>query len=183
MNTEQQNKLDALMDQVPQNVPSERDLWPGIEARLSRDSRDHPVQWSGWLWRAAAAALLIAGSSFTTAVMMQRNIPETAARGPEETRIVPAGLAGEFVPGQKYRLARESLVADFNVQVAQLPKDTQRKVQNNLAQIERALEEIGAALETNPNSTLLQQLLVTTYQEELDVLAGVNRMTLTRIDT
>ncbi len=39
MNDEQQNKLDALMDELPRDVPSAQDLWPDIEARLSRPAR------------------------------------------------------------------------------------------------------------------------------------------------
>ncbi len=49
-------------------------------------------------------------------------------------------------------------------------------VERNLAQIREAVKEINQALEDDPGNILLQQLLMAAYQDEMDVLANVNRM-------
>ena len=41
----------------------------------------------------------------------------------------------------------------------------------------RAADEINAALARQPGDPLLQELLLSTYQEELGVLASVNQLT------
>ena len=51
------------------------------------------------------------------------------------------------------------------------------KVEDNLKQINRALSDISDALSGDPDNVLLQQLLLSMYQEELAVFENVNRMT------
>ena len=52
--------LDTALDAMPRSVEPERDLWPAIEARLEpREVRNG----RRWLWPAAAAVLLVVGSS------------------------------------------------------------------------------------------------------------------------
>ena len=49
----------------------------------------------------------------------------------------------------------------------------------NLADIQRASAELAAALDQHPASPLLQELLVSTYQEELELFSQINQMTAT----
>ena len=44
----------------------------------------------------------------------------------------------------------------------------------NIETIRSALEEIDGALQDNPDDPLLQELMLQTYQRELDVMARVN---------
>jgi hypothetical protein len=58
-----------------------------------------------------------------------------------------------------------------------MPPSARQKLEANLAEMRRAAEEINAALARQPGDPLLQELLLSTYQEELGVLASVNQLT------
>ncbi len=66
--------------ELPLEVAPGRDLWPDIAARI--DERAQPVasttRRSAWLWQAAAAVVLVAGSSLLTASLLDRSRPAAA---------------------------------------------------------------------------------------------------------
>ena len=97
---------------------------------------------------------------------------------------MPASFAGQGL-GQSYTQARAALDKDFEARLAQLPAPTREKVERNLAQIRGAAHEIAETLAQHPNDPLLQELLLSTYQSELRLLADVSRMppaSTTRVD-
>lgn len=168
--------LDAALDELPRSVEPGRDLWPSIAARLEeRDGRAG----RRWLWPAAAAVLLVAGSSFITATLLRRDEPLVATQVPADRQVGYAAAA--FGPGQTldptYAAARAELASTLSARIDRLPPDARRKLEWNLAELRRASAEINAALELNPGDPLLEELLLSSYQEELAVLARVNQLT------
>jgi len=167
--------LDAALDALPRSVEPERDLWPAIEARL--DSRDGHAG-RRWLWPAAAAVLLVVGSSLITATLLRDDEPLVARRAPADGPVSYAAAA--FGPGQAldpaYDTARRDLSRTLSARIGRLPPDARRQVEKNLAEIRRAGAEINAALELNPGDPLLEELLLNAYQDELAVLASVNQL-------
>jgi hypothetical protein len=69
------------------------------------------------------------------------------------------------------------LVIDLAERLDRLPPVTRLKVEKNLAEIQQALTQINAALELVPGDPMLQELLMNTYQDELNLLAQLNQTT------
>lgn len=167
--------LDTALDALPRGIEPGRDLWPAIEARL--EPREvHAGR--RWLWPAAAAVLLVVGSTLITATLLRDDEPLVAQRAPA------AGQAGyadaAFGPGQTldpaYETARQDLARTLSARIDRLPPDARRQVEKNLAEIRRASAEINAALELSPGDPLLEELLLNAYQDQLAVLASVNQL-------
>ena len=114
--------LDTALDALPRGIEPGRDLWPAIEARL--EPREvHAGR--RWLWPAAAAVLLVVGSTLITATLLRDDEPLVAQRAPA------AGQAGyadaAFGPGQAldpaYETARQDLARTLSARIDRLPPD------------------------------------------------------------
>jgi hypothetical protein len=168
--------LDDALGSLPRHVEPGHDLWPAIEARLeprgARGSRR-------WPWAAAAAVLLAVGASLITANRMRREDATVAQPAPAAGQAAFAAVA--FGPGQAldpaYETARQGLARSLSARIDRLPPDARQKLEKNLALLRQASAEINAALELSPGDPLLEELLLSTYQEELAVLASVNQLT------
>lgn len=165
---------------LPLDITPQRDLWPGIEARISSE-QSAPMRRK---WRVggalAAAVALVALSSLTTLWLAQQGsdvelsqvVPPAA-----ETRAEPLAAFGpDHELGPRYRRARNQLTVDLDARMQALPPATREVVEQNLQQIRRAVTEINQALAEDPGNALLQQLLMATYQDELAVLTEMNRI-------
>jgi hypothetical protein len=180
--------LDARLQQLPREIAPGRDLWPGIESRLEPRAladRRRPA----WLWQAAAAVLLVAGSSLLTATLMNERRDDgtmaaspvpVPAPGPAAVDTVQA-MPVAFGPGKRldpeYLAARKQLTVVLEERMARLPTSTRAKLEASLGELRRAAEQINVALAEQPDDPLLQELLLATYQDELAVLANVNQLT------
>jgi hypothetical protein len=98
--------------------------------------------------------------------------------------VTPAPLAtaspvafGPEVLGAEYLNARADLDRAFEQRIASLPPATRTKLQRDLADLRQAAQEISNTLAQHPSDPLLQELLMSTYQRELQLLADVNNMT------
>ena len=107
-----------------------------------------------------------------TLTVVQRPGPAVADRPNGE----PARFGAGYDLGANHQLVRASLREDLARHLETLPPETAAVVERNLAQIREAVKEINQALENDPGNILLQQLLMAAYQDEMDVLANVNRM-------
>lgn len=182
-------RLDALLGELPLEVAPGRDLWPDVAARI--DERVQPVAYkarpAAWLWQAAAAVVLVAGSSLLTASLLDRNVlkqrsavtavPANAHAASDAAVAMPAafGPAGQLDP--EYVAARRQLTQVLNQRIAALPTSARAKLEFNLGEMRRAADEINAALAAQPGDPLLEELLLKTYQDELAVLSNVSQLT------
>jgi hypothetical protein len=179
MSDRDRNPDDPLLkaaSRLPGELPPERDLWPGIRDRLAMEAGatgSTPRAWSGWTFRFAAAAALVAATALVT-LQLVREEPSAPLVGADT--LEPARFGAAYDLGAKHKLARASLSRDLERHLQDLPTDTAAVVRRNLEQIRLAVSEINAALEEDPNNILLQQLLMAAYQDEMDVLVNVNRM-------
>ena len=169
--------LDDALGRLPQGIEPPRDLWPAIEARLEPRA---PGARRRWLWpTAAAAVLLVVASSLITATVLRRDDVVAVRRA--GTPPAAAVTAAAFGPGQalgpSYLAARQELTRSLESRIERLPPEGRRQLEKNLAELHRASAEINAALARQPGDPLLQELLLSTYQEELGVLASVNQLT------
>ena len=169
-------RLDEALELLPRGIEPPRDLWPVIEARLERRPLRAPGRWP---WLAAAAVLLVVGSSLITASLLRRE-PAATAQAPL-ARPEAAVTRAAFGPGQTldpaYDVIRQQLADSLAARIDRLPPAARAKLEANLAELHRATAEINAALELSPGDPLLEELLINSYQDELAVLASVNQLT------
>jgi len=171
-------RLDRALAGLPRELPPENDLWPGIAAQL--EPRRAPRR---WLPLAAAAVLLVVSSSLITAQLVRWSAAPAASIATVAPPATPdAGVVrpASFGPGHaldpEYAAARQQLAAMLAQRMDRLPSSARQKVEDNLAQLHRATDEINAALALQPGDALLEELLLNTYQDELAVLASVNQL-------
>ncbi len=135
------------------DIPPPADLWAGIAPRLAAPRRRLSVP-LGWL--AAAAVLLVVGSSAVTVAVLRRS---TGAIDPvfatTEARYQQAALELDDL----YQRVRDSLTPD-----------TRLVLERNLAVIERALGEARSALRADPANRTLEAIVVGAWRRKIEFL-------------
>jgi hypothetical protein len=190
-------RLDARLRGLPLEVEPERDLWAGIAARIETGAAPMtvPARRPAWMWQAAAAVVLVAGSSLLTASLLDRQatvsqsaqqpgaVPVAPAAGQAapatagESTVLPAAFGPAGRLDNEYLAARQQLTRVLDGRIAALPPSARAKLEFNLGEMRRAADEINAALAAQPGDPLLEELLLKTYQDELAVLSNVNELT------
>jgi hypothetical protein len=164
--------------ELPQDVAPARDLWPGIAARLGEDRRATASRGVGWPAALAAGFLVAAVSALLTWGLL-RESPAPADAGvlaggtTAPAAFVPVNYGPNSVIGAEQLAARDAMLAEFQRRLAGLAPATRESVLANLAIIQKAADEIDAALARDPASGLLNGLLVGTYQQELQLYSKV----------
>ena len=171
MTTRRLNRLDELA----QSVPPARDLWPAISAAIEADRAASAVPAQGlrrYGWRpagamAAAVALVAVGVYIGKAITPTVNV--NTAQNAQVTDVIPAA----FQRDANYRKQRDELAADVQKRLAAMPPAERDKVSASLKTLSRSITEIEAALGRDPANALLQELLVSSRQEEMRALTVV----------
>jgi len=174
--------LDEALASLPESVAPQRDLWPQIRAEIEKTpivAPASPVQ-STW-FRLAAAVLLVLATSFVTYYVTRQSMQQQVAQVTPEAAPAPqlTGQPASFTFGRErlgagYMNARAELDKRFKERLAALPPADRAKVEKNLADLRHAADEISATLAQHPSDPLLQDLLMSTYQSELQLLANVS---------
>jgi len=141
---------------LPGEIPPARDLWPNIARRLER-----PGHWR-WMPAAVAASVLISVTAtwFTWHVFEQQ-------RRDAATLLAAQQLLQEL--RQPYVSVRADYEAQWPMLRTQLDPETVTVVERNLEIIHKANAELARALERQPDSPVLRQLLRQTMAQEVDV--------------
>ena len=166
--------LDALLERaraLPREAEPERDLWLGIRNRIELAGAPAPerarlfgARLSVPVWAASAAALLLVATTIGTALWL-RSAPSlddpAAIRALADSLRDRDGTSG----------VHQDLLALLDERREQLPPEVVAAVEQNLAQIDRAIAEIHVAFEQHPDNPALQFLLAEAYRREADMLA------------
>nr|WP_298717172.1 hypothetical protein [uncultured Steroidobacter sp.] len=189
----QGDPLSQMLSALPKDVQPERDLWQGIHAEISKTpivTDSAPVvhfRSSRW-FQLAAGVLLVLATSLTTFVITRQSMEKDAAlqlaqqqqQAPVPTATAPLNaMPVSFGPealGADYLKARSELDRRFEERIKTLAPSTRAKLERNLADLRHAANEISATLAENPSDPLLQDLLMSTYQRELQLLADVSEV-------
>jgi hypothetical protein len=165
----------AIAD-LPRDIAPARDLWPGIAAQIGATNGQRPRAWRvptpAWAFAAAVACVAVGvwigrASSPPRAMLAANEAPAASA-----TRVQAVGYA----PGARFERTREALLREVGERLAGLPPATRARVEASLATVQRARDEIGAALGRDPGNALLQEMLVNSYQDEMRVLTTVREI-------
>lgn len=161
------------------DVAPARDLWSGIESAIADPARPHRSAWNTVWAQAAAVLLLVGGSSGLTYLAMSgQQAPLQPADDGFEPRLVFEPVSGSFGSqynlGSEFQVAHNELNGKLTEQLERLPEETRVDVQKNIETIRAAIREINIALATEPDNVLLQELLLSTYRDEMDLMIRVD---------
>ena len=174
---ENQSFDDKLMEAaraLETEVAPEHDLWPGIENAIAEPSR---TRWNTVFAQAAAVLLLVGASSSLTYLAMPEKTPvATLVTDNTGLNYERASFGGHYTLGPGYQDARSSLKAQLDEQLERLSPEARAEVEKNIDTIRAAIDEINSALVDEPDNILLQELLLSTYREELSVMMKVDRV-------
>jgi anti-sigma factor RsiW len=175
----------ARVGALPRSLAPARDPWPGIVSRImAGEVIEHDFAGEGRRWyllgaAAVAAAALIVAVSVVTAVLVCRERASRVALTPER----PGAAAGvtsaslDLAQAQAtYTAARQQLLAAFEARKDSLSPQTLAVVEENLRIIDKAVGEMQAALARDPGNRELPMLLVTAYQQGIDLLQRVTQL-------
>ena len=162
------------LDELKQDVPPARDLWPAISAAIEADKAAvaaPPVRrraaWMPAAGMAAAVALVTLGVFIGRAIA-----PPT---GTQVAGNPPAQVAAgqPLLIDAKYQQQRDALFAEVQAKLATMPAVERDKVKASLDTLQQSIKDIEAALGSDPANALLQELLVSSCQEEMRALTVV----------
>ncbi len=148
------SQLDAQLARLGRDIAPAKDLWPEIETQVSRRQFQPRRPWQ--LAAGIAAATLI--STFAVHVW---------------DRPAPM-VAGPALADEPYLRAEAQLEQTYRAQLAQLAPDTRLQVAHDLDVIRNARADIRRALTSDPGSALLNELMATTWQQEIDLYRDVD---------
>ena len=169
----------SALHELREGFGPSRDLWPDIENRLvlgrGRCELTAPISaarrhWlPAWAKVAAAAVVLVAVGVWIGHVertlYLVRQESQSAASAPM--------LTSSCVSDAQYLSVSTALQGSPSASLAGLPPDSRRRVLASLATVHNAVQDIEAELARDSTSPLLQELLLTTCQDETRVLTEV----------
>ena len=173
--------LKALLEEVstlPLNVAPGRDLWAGVASRIEPQADVVPIssarRWRAprWLTAAAAAVMLVVSSSVLTLKLSDRQFTSDNATGPLTviTSPTPTALVAFRPAEEDYERAISELQRVLATRRGTLSPETVRTLETNLRIIDEAIRQSRAALEKEPNSRELTDMLSDAYGQKLNVL-------------
>lgn len=174
----QSDELMAKAASLATELSPERDLWPGIEQAISEPVRPQRSGFGSVWAQAAAVLLLVGGSSGLTYLAMTGDddptvpvVADTVELGFEP---VSANFGSQYTLGPDYIDARRILKGSFDETLENLSPEAREEVVRNLATIRQAIDDINKALADQPDSVLLQELLLDSYRNELSLMMQVD---------
>lgn len=173
----EQDPLLAKAAELPQDIAPPRDLWPAIAARLAAERPRTAPRAFGWPMALAAGFLVASVSALLTWGLMRE--PDPASQAPlagssaAPSEIMPVNYGANSMLTAADLAARDQLLAQFRERLDHLSPQTREAVVNNLVIIQRAADEIDAALAQDPASGLLNELLLGAYKQELQLYSKV----------
>jgi hypothetical protein len=166
------------IDELARDIPPARDLWPAIAAAIEEDRRQAAApaevtpRRSAWRYAssmAAAVALVAVGIWIGARIVPPGGGPIAGNGSVSASGAVPVALQRDA----EYRETRAQLVSEVEARLATMPQAEREKVGASLATLRRSISEIEAALGRDPANALLQELLVSSCQEEMRALTVV----------
>ncbi|MDF2180311.1 hypothetical protein P2G88_18800 [Aliiglaciecola sp. CAU 1673] len=153
-NTEFEKALAVQLEQLPREQQPERDLWPGIEHALNRQSHAplEPTKRNGQYWGMAAAVAMVGMLSWFGVQQIGPDQDDLAAR-----------LSAQ------HQAQKQALLAKFTDQPA-LTENWQQQ----LKELDDAAMAIRKALENDPDNMAMLQMLQQVYQQQIDLIEKVH---------
>ncbi len=171
-------ELRDLAAALPRSLEPLRDLWPGIEDRVSA-TKVVRGRFGSRAVLAAAAAVVIVSSVVTAyfigraqAVMVTVEPPSVVESGPSEILLA----SFEDLGVDNYLDTRTELLDALDARKHELSGETMEVVMDNLLLIDQAMDRIAEALGEDPENEFLMKQLAGAYRRQIDLLQRAVRM-------
>jgi anti-sigma factor RsiW len=168
-------RLRALIERVaalPRSIEPPTDGWGRIRGRLSEhpSSAPHRNRWAReWGLRAAAAIILVAGSSALTVLALRMRTPAPVSSAPA----VPATVRAV---DRSYADVVSELTVTFRAQRGALTPETIATLERTLRVIDAAIAEARTALAADPANDALLQVLSANYEQKVQLLRRASEL-------
>jgi hypothetical protein len=159
--------LRKAVESLPRERTPERDLWPGIAARIA----PHHHRFQPWSIAAGIACLVALGAIVTAVSPHRQQSPATLARQQPAAQSRPAAAAR--LPNERTRM----VAAAIRHSTREDPH-TQAVLLKNLDLVETSITDIQHALNEAPGNPGLQPLLYQQYRNEATLVAAAQRVQL-----
>ena len=173
MNDRDDDKLSTAAAKLGRDISPGRDLWPGIEDAISSPRRS---RWTTMLAQAAAVVLLVGASSMLTYVVVKDEQQPVQIMTPYLV-FEQAAFGSEYTLDSVYQRAGGNVASQLDFELKRLSPEARFDVERNLTVIRQAIADINEALKQEPDSVLLQELLVNAYREQLSLMRRVGNLT------
>jgi len=152
---------------LPRHIEPRRDLWPDIRGQIENESK----RWHGFRYaRTAVLAIAAAVLAILAGSLLMRGLPRPAET-PLTVNEAPVRLQQEVLAVEaEYQQARRELVATMDQLPNRLAPETRTVIDQNLAIIDGAIQEIRTSLEKDPENVFLFDMLVAEQDRSLQLL-------------
>lgn len=164
--------LVSAASELPKGIEPKRDLWPEIEGRLVEVKTPRVSLAHVGL---AVAAMVIIGVALSV-LMTPESKPQFLPA--DRSGVVLADHQTATLDGVRleYREARAELLEVVQGRSQEISPETQKIIDNNLALIDRAIDEIETVLADNPGEGRLDRHLYLAYARQIELLRWAARM-------
>jgi anti-sigma factor RsiW len=174
-------RLRAVLDRaavLPRRIEPPAEAWSALRRRLREQAAlgSSRVHWTRqWGLRAAAALLLVAGSSTLTMVALRERTPThmTADSGVSTRPPVPVTVQAVE---RSYAAAVDELTATLGSQRGALAPETLETLQRTLRIIDEAIAEARTALAADPGNDALLDVLSANYEQKVQLLRRASEL-------
>lgn len=171
-NDPREAKLQQLIDNAPKALTPERDLWQGIEKRMDKPLASQTAvrqtpRLQGAQWAIAAAVVLAVFFGFYTQAPIKTSLPEQIASQSADDEQALHTLLNQIAQAHQ---AQVTSLEQTPTVVAWQTSRFSAPLEQGLAELRRAGEQIYQALQANPTDKQLWQLWLWVQQRELDLL-------------
>jgi len=171
MTTEHRDEAEVAraIGELPRALPPKRDLWPGIERKLSARSGSTSVHGGGMGWRSPAIAAAVA-VAFAAGVLLGRQV-DTEAPGQQhdQTSANRALLAATHATEQEYRAAFKQFIS-VGATPAMLGQQAVQNIEGSWFELQQAETALLTALEEHPENSYLNQKLLDLRAQQLEFM-------------
>ena len=167
---------------LPREREPGRDLWPEIHQRIAPVAASI-VQRRPWL--TAVAAALLVGVSLTLGARLGSEVSKEGVANPGDSVALGRGTntAGNFYASLldlEYAGAMRDVAGQFKAAPQVAPDHEDVALTQSLKILQQATQDLRGALEKDPNSIFLADLLASTHRKRMNLLRD---LALARVDT
>jgi anti-sigma factor RsiW len=175
-------RLRALLERagtLAATIEPPADGWAALRRRLRQQSQSAPRRgrWvREWGRLAAAAVVLVAGSSALTVLALRARTPAQGPAVPPSSAIAAAVPAAVRAVERSYAGALEELTVTITAQRGALAPETIATLERTLRVIDDAIAEARAALAADPGNRTLLDVLSANYEQKVHLLRRVSEL-------